>query len=625
MKRHGRVGRQMYRILLLTLIIPIGIIGTIAAVLLLRQMNNRYEEQVKADNIRVKSILFDVTSSLYTNLEPIVSVQSYRDMFSQVDFDDNARYQYNQVINTITSLKRSTAGISTINIYTNNPVIPTDNYIINVGTTGLEEAGDVAEVAAGSGDINDPFSRYEWYRKIDPNAWDSYTCTHVPLNEYEDAFELTLVRRFNTGESENRAYVVATVSTNYLRNRLITTDNYMLASLSGEPAFFSSEYDDREKEMPDIISENTENFNYTGNMMLDGKMALTYVSSFVPYKVDKRFFVLVGDYKASDSVRDILRRFIFVMILAIAGPVISIVLYSRYFTGRVYTLREAMHRASTGDYDIIESISGDDELSDTFNDLKLTTEQIRENESKYYEARIREQELVNMQQNMEFKMLAGQINPHFLYNTLEAIRMQAIRGGDRDVATSVKYLAKIMHYVLESTGTSTSKLSDELKHVESYLQIQRLRFGEKVAWNFYISDDVDTDKYRILPLLIQPIVENAISHGLKEMDKNGHISIVAEYENRNTNGASDGEAEERQLIITINDDGKGMTEEEVLALNKSLDEKRNDSDGRGAASIGLYNIHQRIKLHYGENYGMTIRSQEGRGTSVELRLPESSE
>ncbi len=617
MRRQGRVGKQMYRILLLTLIIPIGIIGIIAAAILVRQMNGRYEEQVKAENTRVKSILFDVTSSLYTNLEPVVSVQAYRDMFSSDTFGEAEERQYNEVNRTITSMKRSTASISSINVYTNNPGIPTGNFIINVGTTGIEESGDAAGIAAGSGPADDPFSRFEWYRGIDPDAWESYTCIHVPLNEYEAAYELTLVRRFNTGASKNRAYVVATISTNYLRNRLITTDTYMLACLEDLPAFFSSEYDDREKEMPEIFSENTSNYNYLGDIMLDGKLALTYVSSFVPYKVDKRFYVLVGDYSAHKAVREILMGFLLVLFIAILGPVTAIVLYSRYFTHRVYTLREAMHRASTGDYDIIESISGDDELSDTFNDLKLTTEQIRENEAKYYEAKIHEQELVNMQQNMEFKMLSGQINPHFLYNTLEAIRMQAIRGGDRDVATSVKYLAKIMHYVLESTGTSTSKLSDELKHVESYLQIQRLRFGEKVAWNFYISDDVKPDEYEILPLLIQPIVENAISHGLKDMDKNGHISIVAEYESKNKEN-------EGCLIITINDDGKGMNEEEVIALNKSLDEKRTDTDGKGAASIGLYNIHQRIKLHYGKQYGLTIRSREGKGTSVELRLPEST-
>ena len=112
MSRKGRVGWQMYKILLLTLIIPIGIIGIVSAMLLFRQMNDRYEEQVKAENTRVKSILFDVTSSIYTNLEPIVSVQEYRDMFSSDIFGLNEEYRYNELDRSITSLKRSTAAIS---------------------------------------------------------------------------------------------------------------------------------------------------------------------------------------------------------------------------------------------------------------------------------------------------------------------------------------------------------------------------------------------------------------------------------------------------------------------------------------------------------------------------------
>ena len=248
-----------------------------------------------------------------------------------------------------------------------------------------------------------------------------------------------------------------------------------------------------------------------------------------------------------------------------------------------------MHRASTGNYDIIENISGDDELADTFKDLKATTQQIREQEARFYETKIHEQQLINMQQNMEFKMLSGQINPHFLYNTLEAIRMQAIRGGDRDVATSVKYLAKIMHYVLESTGKSNATLAEELTHVESYLQIQRLRFGDRINWNFYIAEDFDTSKYYLLPLLLQPIVENAVSHGLKDMDQNGHISIIVEAEGEK--------------------------------LNASINEKRQEDDEKGVESIGLYNINQRIKYYYGSDYGLTIRSNQGKGTSVELRLP----
>ena len=613
MRRRGSVGRQMYRVLFLAIVIPIGIIGIIAAVLLVRQMNQRYEEQIKAENTRVKSILFDVTSSLYTNLETIISLQNYRDLLSGNTFEGLQQNELDSLNRDLSSLRRTTAAISSIAVYTNNPSIPSGDLVINVGTSGSEEIGSEAEKAAGSGTSSDPFSRYEWYSGIDPLAWDTYTCMHVPLNEYEDAYELTLVRRFNTGSEDKRAYAVVTISSNYLRNRLLTTDNYMLVSLSGYPVFFASEYDEQEMEMPEAATADPDDYNYLGDMVLDGKVALTYVSSFVPYKADNRFFVLIGDYASHDVVRSILRNYLIVLLIAIVGPVVAIFLYSRFFTARVSALREAMHRASTGDYDIIESLSGDDELTDTFNDLKLTTEKIRENEGKYYEARIREQQLINMQQNMEFKMLSGQINPHFLYNTLEAIRMQAIRGGDRDVATSVKYLAKIMHYVLDSTGRSVATLDDELKHVDSYMQIQRLRFGEKVNWNFYIAEDFDPKKYPILPLLLQPIVENAVSHGLKDMDRNGHVSVIVEYER--------GDDPERKLLITVNDDGLGMSPEEEEELNKSLNIKRADTDERGAGSIGLYNINQRIKLYYGEEYGLLIRSQEGKGTSAVLSLP----
>ncbi|WP_026516191.1 sensor histidine kinase [Butyrivibrio sp. MC2021] len=606
--RRGRVGGQMYRVLILALIIPMVIIGIVSVSILMRQMKDRYEEQLRAENIRIRSIVFDITSIVYTSLEPIISSQEYRDMFASDSYEVVTKGRYDALDAAVSSIIRTTAAISSINIYTNNPQIPTGSHVVNVGISGAERFGDNADKAAGSGVTDDSFSRFEWYNDIDNSAWDSYTCTHIPLNEHENDYELTLVRRFNTGSSENRAYIVVTVSTNYLRNRLLTTDNYMLISLDNHPVFFSSNYNEREIEMPEIEGNGVDEYNYMGDMMLDGKLALTCISSFVPYKITSRFYVLTGDYKAHEAIKDIMRGFILVLLLVIIVPLFIVILYSRYFTSRVNTLREAMHRASTGNYDIIENISGDDELADTFKDLKATTQQIREQEARFYETKIHEQQLINMQQNMEFKMLSGQINPHFLYNTLEAIRMQAIRGGDRGVATSVKYLAKIMHYVLESTGKSTATLAEELTHVESYLQIQRLRFGDRINWNFYIAEDFDISKYYLLPLLLQPIVENAVSHGLKDMDQNGHISIIVE-------------SEEEKLLITVNDDGKGMSPEQVEKLNFSINEKRQEDDEKGVESIGLYNINQRIKYFYGSDYGLTIRSNQGKGTSVELRLP----
>ena len=99
-----------------------------------------------------------------------------------------------------------------------------------------------------------------------------------------------------------------------------------------------------------------------------------------------------------------------------------------------------------------------------------------------------------------------------------------------------------------------------------------------------------------------------MSHGLREMDQNGHIIIIVE-------------TREEELLITVNDDGKGMSPKQVEELNLSINEKRQEDDEKGVASIGLYNINQRIRFFYGSDYGLTIRSNQGKGTSVELRLP----
>lgn len=142
-----------------------------------------------------------------------------------------------------------------------------------------------------------------------------------------------------------------------------------------------------------------------------------------------------------------------------------------------------MHKASTEDYDIIPTFRGQDELSEAFADLQTMVQMIKEKDAKMYEAKINEKELLNEQQVMEFKMLANQINPHFLYNTLESIRMKAFTAGDREVATAIKLLGKSMRYVLENTGTVFTTLDKELNYIETYIMIQRLRFGERVNYS----------------------------------------------------------------------------------------------------------------------------------------------
>lgn len=582
------VRRQIMYIFILVTIIPVLAVGVIAVSVLKRQMRERYEDQVEAENIRVKSILFDITLSIYNSCEPIVARQTYRDTLAAERLSEDDKLTCGYLSREIVSLKENTAALSNIGIYTDNPNLPRETGICPVENS---------------------FDDFEWYQKIDHEAWDSWTCTEVFLNRNQKTSELTLVRRINIGASRYRAYLVATISTNYLRNRLIKTNSFLLASVDALPCFFASEYHLMESDIPFEKDFSGENYSYKGSMEIKGQKVLTRISTLAPYKVSNKFYILVSDFDAYRQMDYFVLLFTVLVVLVIAGTVAVIVLFSTYLSNRIVTLRTAMHQASTGDYNIINEFRGVDELAATFSDLKTMVGKIHDREAEFFEARIKEQKLVNMQQEMEFKMLASQINPHFLYNTLETIRMQAISSQNQNVATSIMLLARSMHYVLENTGTDWTTLSRELEHVKTYLEIQKLRFRDRVNWDFYPDERIDTEKCLILPLLLQPVVENAIIHGLEGKEEKGHISIIIEKEKEN------------RFTITVKDNGGGMDEEKLQQINSLMNDRRTDD----SSSIGLYNINQRIKLFYGEEYGVSIKSELHKGTSISLTLSVKNE
>ena len=339
-------------------------------------------------------------------------------------------------------------------------------------------------------------------------------------------------------------------------------------------------------------------------MDIDGTDTMAAVSTLVPINSDDTIYLLSYNPDALTSVKEVLRNYILFTVAVILLPCLLFFIYSKYFSGRVLLLRQAMHQASQGNYDIIDSFAGSDELTDTFTDLKSMIGTIREKEAQIYQSRIREQEIVNRQQQMEFKMLASQINPHFLYNTLETIRMKAFTAGDREVATAIKLLGKSMRYVLENTGTVSITLEKELNYIHTYVSIQKLRFGDRVNFDEEIDLPLPLSEYKILPLMLQPIIENSISHGLEGMESGGHILL----EIREDYGF---------LLIRISDNGKGMTPEELEALLVRIATR----DETRTRSIGLYNINQRLQLFYGPNCKLQIESTAGVKTTFALRLP----
>lgn len=205
----------------------------------------------------------------------------------------------------------------------------------------------------------------------------------------------------------------------------------------------------------------------------------------------------------------------------------------------------------------------------------------------------------------EFDSLQAQINPHFLYNTLDIIVWQIENEKQSEAVHTVTALARFFRLSL-GKGKNIVTVKDEIEHVKNYLMIQHMRFKNKFDYEFDIAEDVL--ELPSLKLMLQPLVENAIYHGMEFMDGDGMIMVKAWRE-------------EDELYLSVADNGLGMTEDKVEMI---LTGKSTSGNGRGSG-IGVKNVNERIKLYFGEAYGLTIDSEPDEGTTVIIHLPAKDE
>ena len=266
---------------------------------------------------------------------------------------------------------------------------------------------------------------------------------------------------------------------------------------------------------------------------------------------------------------------------------------SRRLTRPVGTLMNAMRSVRHGDLTVSVAADRKDELgqlSDSFNRMVAQVNELME-KSLQDEKRLRKAELVALQ---------SQINPHFLYNTLDTVVWMARSGNQEGVVSMVTALTRFFRISL-SKGRDFIPLRDELAHVESYLTIQRTRYEDVLSYRVEVDEgclDIMVPK-----LILQPLVENAIYHGIKLKENGGDVMI---------RGHMDG----GELLLEVEDTGIGMLPERLAEVFRSLEEGIGESD-----SYGLRNIHERLHICYGMAYGLEIESDYLFGTTVRVRIP----
>lgn len=265
---------------------------------------------------------------------------------------------------------------------------------------------------------------------------------------------------------------------------------------------------------------------------------------------------------------------------------------SRNISRPVADLEMHMRQVIAGDFKAHMNTDRTDEIGSIIHTFNSMTEKVDMLISTVYETRLRQKESEN-------RALQAQINPHFMYNTLESIRMLAVLNDDDDSAEAIKHLGKYLRYAADWRNRFVD-LGEELLHLQDYLAIYSLK-NDDIACEYQVPRQLHT--YRVVKMTIQPLVENSLLHGLKKR-AGGILRIKAEIRND-------------QLLIIVSDNGVGMTQAEINQLQAALESDEPDQ----GIGIGLRNIHHRIRLYCGDLYGLMLRTGVLGGLDVILKMP----
>lgn len=294
---------------------------------------------------------------------------------------------------------------------------------------------------------------------------------------------------------------------------------------------------------------------------------------------------------------------IYLFIAGIIASMLVIILFVNQICSRIYQLTDGLTRVKSGDYHVQIRIKGKDELADLCRDFNLMTKEIDilVNEQHVYELRL--QEYAYKRKEAELMTLQSQINPHFLVNFMEAVRAQLIKEGS--LATSqvllsyTKFLRRSIDWAVDRVT-----IAAELKAICEYLEIQVFRYKDKITYDVFC--DNGAEEIVIPKFLIQPLVENAIHHGVEKIIGPGKIKVRVS------------QADEENLEVTVEDNGAGIEAGRLKMLQTQLDAPELETVG---TNIGLLNVANRIRLFYGPQFRLEIQSEAGKGTCVRMHLP----
>lgn len=490
----------------------------------------------KANNYYAASNMFYMDNTLQSYLTADYSQRGYEDLYSYVD-------------DLFSNVKIFNPDITKISVYTSNRTLPQDEYYFY---------------------LLDPKNLPDWYQTTGNGG--------VMHMQNTGNGTISFTRKLNFYESgQYQIFVYMEITEDYLNQMLGLGDEEITMVLLNDAGEIQA------SNHPELIGKNMASINLEKQIFMKNNTA--YCGQLQMFTDSRRY-----DKEAGLAASRIFFVFFVSAVLALA----AIYLYSRSFRNKVDKVRQGAKSIGEGklDYRIFlsENGRGRDELDEIADSVNQMGEQIHTLIEESYKKELD-------RKISELNLLQEQINPHFLYNALSSISVLAMGNGDKVASRAILYLSDFYRITL-SKGKQDITIREELNLLESYLKIQRMRFGDSIEVEYELDESL-LDVH-VVKLTLQPIVENAIHHGRDDDSEVFHI-LIRLFE------------EQEKTVFEVIDDGCGMDPEKLMELQNSM----NHSEG----GYGLRNVNIRIKLQYGPQYGVYIESERGFGTKIRIEFP----
>lgn len=571
--------------MVITAIIPMMLIGCFSYIFTSNEVKNEFKN---SSAIMLKQISQNIDQ--YLNQTELITKMALRDIQVKeaLKWNENeARIdrviKNNEIEHFMSNISTIVEGISGIYIFTDYRIF--SKYL------------DFNSV-----DYKYDFKNDYWYKKtVKNNGVKVLFGTHTPFQRKNSNEKVISFARTINDFYTNKLLGVILIDLNLDKiSKICNSINsnkkeYIIIDNGGKVIFTSGKFPLSEKLNVDDKILNRILNNYEGNLITninDEKTYLTYLTSgYSEWKI-----IMYVPYNELINSSIIIARFIIVIaFLAIISVFITAANTAKKWAEPIVELSKAIEKVGKGDFEFEIKTKRKDEIGKLIVGFEKMVKGLKILIRRTYQLKVK-------QKQAELGSLQRQINPHFLYNTLQSIQMKAVINEQYEIADMIETLGDLFKLNI-GKGDNIVTIGHEIRHVELYIKIQKLRYGKKLEYIENISKE--TELLYTIRFILQPIIENAVSYGIERKLVDGYIKLSSQI-----TGSF--------LLITIEDNGVGIEQEKLKQINQSLKSSTYDEN---IEHIGIKNVNDRIKLYFGNNYGISVDSKVNEGTKVYIKLP----